>query len=212
MLLEAANHHPKVDLQDAGVSKCPRVSQSVGDTYGSVLSHCWVMHVPQALVAVSSTCATEVLHNTQLTNAVHLRCPCQVGVGNNPPCRPHHRAASCVASSDPTQPCDCTAFFNPGCNPNTIYGALVGGPNQNDEFTDTRWDYQAAEVALDWNAGFTGMLAGLAESGISWDQCKAAGMENGRGAVNGVGLGIQSGLWWHAALLGLVVLWMMRQH
>eukprot|EP00878_Enallax_costatus_P032996 GHUV01036361.1.p1 GENE.GHUV01036361.1~~GHUV01036361.1.p1 ORF type:complete len:360 (+),score=63.97 GHUV01036361.1:108-1187(+) len=131
-----------------------------------------------------------------------------VGIGSNPPCRPHHRAASCVAASSPTQPCDCTAYFNTGCNPNTIYGALVGGPNQNDEFTDTRWDYQSAEVALDWNAGFSGMLAGLAQNSFSWDQCKSAGMENGRGVVSAAGSGLQGNLCWHAVLLAVVVLWL----
>lgn len=133
----------------------------------------------------------------------------QVGVGSDPPCRPHHRGASCAAVSTRAQPCDCTALFNPGCNPNTIYGALVGGPNENDEFPNTRWDFTSAEVALDWNAGFTGMLAGLAESRISWEQCKAAGMEDGRGSVSAAGLGLQCGVWWHMMLMLVAGLWML---
>ncbi|WIA22858.1 hypothetical protein OEZ86_009804 [Tetradesmus obliquus] len=125
-----------------------------------------------------------------------------VGIGNSPPCRPHHRAASCLAT--PEQPCDCSAYFNTGCNPNTIYGALVGGPTKDDVFTDTRWNYEASEVALDWNAGFTGMMAGLASNGISWEQCKAAGMENGRGSIspnlNAAGRAAGMGLWWQLVL------------
>jgi hypothetical protein len=126
----------------------------------------------------------------------------QVGIGTNPPCRPHHRAASCI--STPQQPCDCSAYFNTGCNPNTIYGALVGGPTKEDVFTDTRWNYEASEVALDWNAGFTGMMAGLATNGISWEQCKAAGMEDGRGDIspnlNAAGRTSVVGMWWQLVL------------
>jgi hypothetical protein len=43
----------------------------------------------------------------------------------------------------------------------TITGALVGGPDQSDNYPDIRNDYQRSEVALDYNAGFTGAAAGL---------------------------------------------------
>lgn len=43
-----------------------------------------------------------------------------------------------------------------------IKGGLVGGPDQSDHFPDIRNDYQRSEVALDFNAGFTGAAAGLA--------------------------------------------------
>ncbi|CAG2243608.1 E3.2.1.4 [Mytilus edulis] len=39
-------------------------------------------------------------------------------------------------------------------NPHILYGALVGGPGQNDEYDDVRTDYVRNEVALDYNAGF----------------------------------------------------------
>lgn len=42
-----------------------------------------------------------------------------------------------------------------------LYGALVGGPNQNDVYSDDRGDYIANEVATDYNAGWQGALAGL---------------------------------------------------
>ena len=42
-----------------------------------------------------------------------------------------------------------------------LYGALVGGPNQNDQYTDDRNDYIANEVACDYNAGWQGTLAAL---------------------------------------------------
>lgn len=73
-----------------------------------------------------------------------------VGFGNNFPKNPHHRAASGV-----------TNISDSGPNRNIIYGALVGGPTQpNDRsYNDVRTDYVSNEVAMDYNAGFTGALA-----------------------------------------------------
>ena len=48
----------------------------------------------------------------------------------------------------------------PGDNPNLLKGALVGGPDLDDEYTDDRGDYVHNEVAVDYNAGFQGALAG----------------------------------------------------
>lgn len=165
-------------------------------------------------------CLLNIASSTHKHMWLLLLCCChlQVGIGSNPPCRPHHRGASCLAPPAPGVPCDCSAYFNPGCNPNTIYGALVGGPNKNDEFTDTRWDYQSAEVALDWNAGFTGMLAGLATSSITWDKCKAAGMEGGRGDVSpllsAAGQRSPAELWWQMLLAACLAVMMvqLQQH
>jgi len=50
---------------------------------------------------------------------------------------------------------------NPGANYQTLYGALVGGPGVNDEYTDDRGDFIHNEVATDYNAGFQGALAAL---------------------------------------------------
>jgi hypothetical protein len=44
----------------------------------------------------------------------------------------------------------------------TLYGGLVGGPDQNDAYPDVRNDYKMSEVAVDYNAGLTGASAGLA--------------------------------------------------
>merc|ERR1711894_51049 len=57
-----------------------------------------------------------------------------VGFGNNPPQRPHHRAASC-----PWRPAGCSW----------------------DDYDDRRDDYIKNEVACDYNAGFQGAVAGL---------------------------------------------------
>lgn len=82
-----------------------------------------------------------------------------VGYGNNPPTHPHHRGASC-----PNAPatCDWNAYNSAGPNPQTISGALVGGPGgPGDDYQDDRNNFQTNEVAIDFNAGFTGALAGL---------------------------------------------------
>ena len=71
-----------------------------------------------------------------------------VGFGKNSPQQPHHRAAG----SDLNQP---------GPNEHILYGALVGGPDKPNDFAyeDSRNNYITNEVALDYNAGFTGALA-----------------------------------------------------
>nr|BAF62180.1 cellulase [Mesocentrotus nudus] len=81
-----------------------------------------------------------------------------VGFGNNPPQRPHHRSSSC-----PDQPKSCSwNEYNSGsANPQTLEGALVGGPDQYDNYTDERSDYISNEVACDYNAGFQSAVAGL---------------------------------------------------
>lgn len=75
-----------------------------------------------------------------------------VGFGNNPPVNPHHRSAHGSWSN---------SISNPVTNRNVLYGALVGGPasaNDND-YEDDRSNYVTNEVALDYNAAFTGALA-----------------------------------------------------
>lgn len=44
-----------------------------------------------------------------------------------------------------------------------MVGALVGGPDGNDNHNDSTSDYEQNEVAIDYNAGFVGALAGLYE-------------------------------------------------
>ncbi|VEP12732.1 putative endoglucanase [Hyella patelloides LEGE 07179] len=75
-----------------------------------------------------------------------------VGFGENPPENPHHRAASGVNNINISQ-----------SNENILYGALVGGPKSaNDwDWQDDRTDYIGNEVALDYNAGYTGAVAYL---------------------------------------------------
>lgn len=105
-----------------------------------------------------------------------------LGYGPSPPQRPHHRASACSATykepcrlmpSPANGTCCAGEKIGAGCctydnfdsskpAPLVIKGGLVGGPDQADFFPDKRTDYKQSEVALDFNAGFTGALAGLA--------------------------------------------------
>lgn len=73
-----------------------------------------------------------------------------VGFGVNPPQHPHHRTAQSSWTDQMT---------NPPYHRHTIYGALVGGPDNADGYTDEVNNYVNNEIACDYNAGFTGALA-----------------------------------------------------
>jgi endoglucanase len=75
------------------------------------------------------------------------------GYGYNYPINPHHRGAHGSTTND---------INNPVNNLHVLYGALVGGPDQADGYSDDRTDYIKNEVATDYNAGFTGAIAALA--------------------------------------------------
>ncbi|XP_036363854.1 endoglucanase E-4-like [Octopus sinensis] len=80
-----------------------------------------------------------------------------VGAGHNPPTRPHHAGSSCKVSG----PCSWDDFESKGANPIVLYGAVVGGPNINDSYTDDRSDFIHNEVTCDYNAGFHSAVSGL---------------------------------------------------
>merc|ERR1712150_39555 len=84
-----------------------------------------------------------------------------IGFGNNPPQRPHHRSSSC--NPDWNIPCNWDDYNRWEPNPSVLTGALVGGPDESDNYDDRRDDYIANEVACDYNAGFQGAVAGLIE-------------------------------------------------
>lgn len=75
-----------------------------------------------------------------------------VGYAENSAKNPHHRAAhgSTTYSMD-----------DPPVQVHVLWGALVGGPDEKDYHLDITKDYIYNEVAVDYNAGFTGACAGL---------------------------------------------------
>lgn len=75
-----------------------------------------------------------------------------IGFGENYPVHPHHRTA---------QGSYCDNMNEPGTSRHVLCGALVGGPDASDGYEDTVTNYNTNEVACDYNAGFTGLLAKL---------------------------------------------------
>ncbi|KAL0355989.1 UNVERIFIED_CONTAM: Endoglucanase 5 [Sesamum radiatum] len=54
-----------------------------------------------------------------------------------------------------------TWYKRPEANPSIIHGALVGGPNANDEFTDDRSNYEQTEPTLSGTAPLVGLFSKL---------------------------------------------------
>ncbi|MEM8721785.1 MAG: glycoside hydrolase family 9 protein [Cyanobacteria bacterium P01_G01_bin.39] len=73
-----------------------------------------------------------------------------IGYGENYPQNPHHRTAHGSWLDNMSQP---------AMNRNLLMGALVGGPDQYDNWSDDRTDWVKNEVGVGYNAGFTGALA-----------------------------------------------------
>ena len=66
----------------------------------------------------------------------------------------HHRTAHGSWKND---------IYTPVKNRHTLYGALVGGPNQDGTYVDDRNNYINNEVATDYNAGFTALLCKMTD-------------------------------------------------
>lgn len=76
----------------------------------------------------------------------------QIGFGENYPKHPHHRTSQGSYADN---------MGTPSESRHILVGALVGGPDASDGYTDQVSDYKLNEVACDYNAGFTGLLAKL---------------------------------------------------
>ncbi len=85
-----------------------------------------------------------------------------VGMGDNYPQAWHHRTSS-GAWNDKWSNIGQTEGDDAKPHAHILYGALVGGPDQNDGYSDKISDYQYTEVAIDYNAGFTAALCAMVE-------------------------------------------------
>uniref|UniRef100_A0A5B7BKP5 Endoglucanase n=1 Tax=Davidia involucrata TaxID=16924 RepID=A0A5B7BKP5_DAVIN len=90
-----------------------------------------------------------------------------VGFGNNPPRQPHHRGASVPKLSANQQAVSCPMSFvhwynKNAPNPNELTGAIVGGPDRQDNFVDQRWESAMTEPTTYTNSLAIGVLAKLA--------------------------------------------------
>lgn len=77
-----------------------------------------------------------------------------VGFGDVSPKNAHHRTSHGSWMNDLAEPAE---------NRHVLYGALVGGPTENGEYTDDRGNYINNEVTTDYNAGFTAVLCRMTE-------------------------------------------------
>ncbi|MBR1862299.1 MAG: glycoside hydrolase family 9 protein [Lachnospiraceae bacterium] len=75
-----------------------------------------------------------------------------IGFGEDYPRHPHHRTAQGSYVND---------MNTPSQSRHVLVGALVGGPDAGDNYNDSVSDYNKNEVACDYNAGFTALLAKL---------------------------------------------------
>ncbi|KAJ1416140.1 Six-hairpin glycosidase superfamily [Sesbania bispinosa] len=89
-----------------------------------------------------------------------------VGFGSKYPKQLHHRGSSIPSIKVHPAKVGCNDghsnyFSSPNPNPNTHVGAIVGGPDSNDQFNDARSDYSHAEPTTYINAAFVGSVAAL---------------------------------------------------
>ncbi|KAJ0099279.1 hypothetical protein Patl1_21054 [Pistacia atlantica] len=90
-----------------------------------------------------------------------------VGFGSKYPTQPHHRGASIVSIKKDHTPVSCKGGFDSwfnknGPNPNVLEGAIVGGPDEDDKFSDSRSNYQLSETTTVTPAPLVGVFASLA--------------------------------------------------
>ncbi|KAF9960433.1 hypothetical protein BGZ72_006969 [Mortierella alpina] len=78
--------------------------------------------------------------------------PYVVGIHPNSPINPHSAQASGGNSTD-------TINTFPVKEAHVLFGAVVGGPDVKDQFLDIRDGWAHTEVALDYNAPFTALMA-----------------------------------------------------
>lgn len=85
-----------------------------------------------------------------------------VGMGDDYPQAWHHRTSS-GAWNDKWSNIGQTEGEDAKPHAHILYGALVGGPDQKDNYSDKIGDYQYTEVAIDYNAGYTAALCAMVE-------------------------------------------------
>ncbi|KAI8599372.1 Six-hairpin glycosidase-like protein [Dissophora ornata] len=78
--------------------------------------------------------------------------PYIVGVHPNSPMNPHSALAAAGNGFN-------SIDTSPAKDGHELFGAVVGGPDKNDRFMDQRSNWRQNEVALDYNAPFTGLMA-----------------------------------------------------
>ncbi|KAF8010419.1 hypothetical protein BT93_J1140 [Corymbia citriodora subsp. variegata] len=110
------------------------------------------------------SCGNMVITPSTLKYLAKKQMSYMVGYGTTFPRRIHHRGSSLPSLLSHPQAIGCQGGFQPfyytsSPNPNILTGAIVGGPDQNDAFSDDRTDYSHSEPATYINAAIVGPLA-----------------------------------------------------
>ncbi|TXG56902.1 hypothetical protein EZV62_018215 [Acer yangbiense] len=89
-----------------------------------------------------------------------------IGYGQKYPIHVHHRGSSIASVFTLHSTVGCVQGFEtwyrrPQANPNILYGGLVGGPDQNDNFYDDRSNYEQTEPTLAGGAPLVGLFSKL---------------------------------------------------
>ncbi|GKC77090.1 endoglucanase 1 [Tanacetum coccineum] len=115
------------------------------------------VYTSQDLIAHAKKQVDYILGNNPMTMSY------MVGFGEKYPTKIHHRCSSLPSIHDHPAPISCDAggdYFNAESpNLNLHVGAIVGGPDRNDNYGDYRSNYGEAEPATYINAPFVGLAA-----------------------------------------------------
>ncbi|CAI0404434.1 unnamed protein product [Linum tenue] len=100
-----------------------------------------------------------------------LKMSYMVGYGTKFPQKIHHRASSLPSMASHPDRIDCQGgtqyFMSQNPNPNQLTGAVVGGPDINDAYDDSRADFAHSEPTTYINAPLVGVLAYLSSRNYS---------------------------------------------
>ncbi|CAM6036387.1 unnamed protein product [Sphagnum compactum] len=131
---------------------------------GKTLSHC-TSSVQNSELLATATSQVDYILGSNPRGTSYL-----VGFGSSYPPQVHHRGSSIVSIKQNSQLVSCSNgftqfYYSSSPNPNVHNGALVGGPDQNDNFQDSRSNYEMTEPATCNTAPMVGVFARLAGGG-----------------------------------------------
>ncbi|KAF5731079.1 putative endo-1 4-beta-glucanase [Tripterygium wilfordii] len=116
-----------------------------------------VVAKPSRLVQVARSQVDYILGSNPLNMSY------MVGYGNKFPQKIHHRGSSIPSIDQRPDRIDCNGgtqyFLSSNPNPSLLIGAVVGGPDMNDSYSDSRADFAHSEPTTYINAPLVGLLA-----------------------------------------------------
>ncbi|KAK7307875.1 hypothetical protein VNO77_41314 [Canavalia gladiata] len=119
----------------------------------------WAHFTPSQIRAFAKTQVDYILGNNPMKMSY------MVGFGTKYPKQLHHRGSSIPSINVHPAKVGCkdgsVYYSSANPNPNTHVGAIVGGPDSNDQFSDARSDYSHTEPTTYMNAAFVGSVSAL---------------------------------------------------